>query len=110
MGSHHCLADKLESSQRIKEIDKMRSLGKKTELQEWWENLGRLKGDSPKWDHEDIAYMVQMRPLVRWKSIARVLDRTDKACQDKYHEISKLGKLEFYQNYKLKTLIWKGNV
>ena len=58
------------------------------------------------WTDEDIAYMVQRRPEVQWKSIAAVIGKTVDACSEKYRDIKKEGKLSYYMNYKLESIKW----
>lgn len=171
------------SEERIKEIDRIRASGGKTELEIWWNSFNKNQGGSCKnkngikisvfniktkeekeytsikhackdngvnytnvrnklkksesnkilykgfifkkivnkidtgqkinrdnhlksWKEEDIAYMVQRRPVVPWKSIAVVIGKTAEACSEKYRSIKKEGQLEHYMNYELESIKW----
>lgn len=53
------------------------------------------------WSDEDKAYMVQMKPTMKWKDLCMALGRTQSTCMSKYHDLKLQGKLEYYKNYNL---------
>ncbi|MEG0023707.1 MAG: hypothetical protein RR756_06185 [Cetobacterium sp.] len=53
------------------------------------------------WEEEDLAYMVQMRPSMKWKDLCLALGRTQNVCMHRYHKLKKLGKLEYYKNLQI---------
>lgn len=59
---------------------------------EFHENHGK------RWSEEDKAYLVQMRPAMKWAYLSLALGRTHDVCADKYYELKKQGKLEYYKN------------
>lgn len=54
-----------------------------------------------KWDKEDIAYMIQMRPAMKWKDISLALGRTQNTCMAKYHSLKKRGLLDYYRRIEI---------
>lgn len=51
-----------------------------------------------RWSEEDKAYLVQMRPAMKWKDLSLALGRTHDVCLYKYNQIKKQGKLKYYKN------------
>lgn len=94
------------SKARMKEIDEIRAAGGQTELEKWWKSSEENEKHNlyRKWKDEDIAYIVQRRPYVAFKDIASCIGKSIASCSRKYSEVQKQGKLEYYMNYKLKTL------
>ena len=54
-----------------------------------------------KWDKEEIAYLVQMRPSMRYKDISMALGKTENTCMSKYHSIKKRGLIEYYRKIEI---------
>ena len=53
-----------------------------------------------KWSKEELVYIAQMRPATQWSSIAMALGRTQDSCMQMYYKIKKLGRLNYYKNFK----------
>lgn len=62
---------------------------------EFHENHGKI------WSEEDKAYLVQMRPAMKWNDLSLALGRTLDTCFYKYNQIKKQGKLEYYKNLEI---------
>ena len=54
-----------------------------------------------RWTDEELAYIAQMRPHTQWADISLALGRTHDTCANKYYEIKKQGKLEYYKNLEI---------
>ena len=62
---------------------------------EFHENHGK------RWSEEDKAYLVQMRPAMKWNDLSLALGRTIDTCFHKYSQIKKQGKLEYYKDLEI---------
>lgn len=57
-----------------------------------------------RWSEEDLAYLVQMRPAMKWVDISMALGRTHGVCAHKYCQLKKQGKLAYYQNLDIDSI------
>lgn len=53
-----------------------------------------------KWSKEELIYIAQMRPGTQWSNIAMALGRTQDSCMQMYYKLKKLGRLNYYKNFK----------
>lgn len=53
------------------------------------------------WSNEDLAYLVQMRPAMKWKDLCMALGRTQSTCMNKYYMLKKKGLIDYYKNLEI---------
>lgn len=53
---------------------------------------------SANWSIENTVYLCKSRPLVKWADIAKVLNKSMAACQNKYYRLEQECKLDYYRN------------
>ena len=51
-----------------------------------------------KWTEEDMAYLVQSRPHIKYNELSYAIGKTSEACAYKYRCLKKLGLIEYYKN------------
>lgn len=53
------------------------------------------------WEEDELIYLVQMRPGMKWHDISLALGRTHDVCANKYYELKRKNKLEYYRNLEM---------
>ncbi|ENY8332317.1 TPA: hypothetical protein ACKONR_000386 [Clostridioides difficile] len=50
------------------------------------------------WSIKELSYLCKMRPYMNWKNLSMALERTQSTCMNKYNELKKINKIDFYKN------------
>ncbi|WP_024614652.1 hypothetical protein [Clostridium sp. Ade.TY] len=59
------------------------------------------ENNGKRWTDEELQYLCQMRPTMKYKDLSLALGRTQGVCASKYYYIKKAGLVDYYKNINL---------